>query len=90
MPAQILGPINRSCFVGRAQVRLWQALCMLIPVVPAQQAPGALDCVLAAVGATNPSNVKQYQENIAVQLLRRYPSLFEARVVPMLRDYSCK
>ena len=70
------------------QVRLWQALCVLCPVVPAQQLPSALETILTALQDTNAASVKQYQETIAVQLIRREPALFQSMVMPVLHDYS--
>ncbi|GAB4823730.1 hypothetical protein N2152v2_010776 [Parachlorella kessleri] len=72
----------------RRKVRLWQALCVLCPAVPAQQLPSALGTILTALQETNAASVKQYQESIAVQLVGREPALFQTMVMPVLRDYS--
>lgn len=63
---------------------------MLSPALGADEAPGALDAMVAALGPTNAGSVKQYMESISVQLLRRRPELFGARVLPLLQDYGCK
>lgn len=63
---------------------------MLSPAVTAQQAPAALDAIIAALSATNAATVKQYQEAVAVQLIRREPSLLRSKVVPVLHDYTNK
>ena len=61
---------------------------MLCPAVPAQQLPSALETILIALQETNAASVKQYQETIAVQLVRREPALFRSMLMPVLQDFS--
>lgn len=76
------------------QVRLWQALVVLSPLVAAPgrdpaQVSEALDQVLSTLTVSNASTVKQYQEAVAVVLLRASPApatALRSRVLPRLRD----
>ncbi|RMZ55594.1 hypothetical protein APUTEX25_000177, partial [Auxenochlorella protothecoides] len=75
-------------------VRLWQALAVLCPLIVAQSGDPALleealDQVMSALTVTNASTVKQYQEVVAVVLLRATPdapTALRARVLSLLCD----
>ncbi|KFM28710.1 putative methyltransferase TARBP1 [Auxenochlorella protothecoides] len=75
-------------------VRLWQALAVLCPLIVAQSGDPALleealDQVMSALTVTKASTVKQYQEVVAVVLLRATPdapTALRARVLSLLCD----
>ena len=69
-------------------MRVWQALCLLSPLVPAEQAlRGDFAALLGALACAEPTNIKQYQETCALMLLRASPGLLRAALLPPLRDY---
>ncbi|EFN52863.1 hypothetical protein CHLNCDRAFT_138347 [Chlorella variabilis] len=72
--------------VHRKKVRLWQALCVLSPLVPAEQADQDFEAVLGALSRADMANVKQYQDACASVLLHRRPALLRSHVLPALRD----
>ncbi|PRW33151.1 methyltransferase TARBP1 [Chlorella sorokiniana] len=73
----------------RRKVRLWQALCVLSPLVPPHEAEEVLGALLSLMAATaDAANVRQYQDTIALVLLRQRSDLLRSRVLPPLADCS--
>ena len=69
------------------QVRVWQALCVLCPVVPPAEAEAALGPLLGALAVLDAPSVQQFQETAVLQLVARQPALLRARLLPLLLDY---
>eukprot|EP00887_Chlorella_sp_A99_P000598 scaffold17.g598.t1 len=71
----------------RKKVRVWQALCVLSPLLRPEQAEAALGPLLGALATANAPSVRQYQEAVAVQLVVLQPRLLHERLLPRLSDY---
>ena len=72
----------------RKKIRVWQALAILCPAVPAASSAEVLDQIMDALDVSNAANVKQYQEIIALQMILKQPELLESALLPRVSDYS--
>jgi hypothetical protein len=72
----------------RKKLRVWQALTVLCPAVPSAAAAETLMQLLEALDIPNAASVKQYQEIIALKMIKNQPDLLESLLLPRISDYS--
>lgn len=83
------GQYKQGGSLHRRKVRLWQALCCASAFVGgAAEAQEALDHVLSSLREFNMANVRQYQEALAVVLIRRSPKELLRRLLSELDAYE--
>lgn len=75
------GPIHRQ------KLRVWQALTVLCPVVPSSAAAETLTQLLDALDIPNAATVKQFQEIVALRMIKIQPNLLESCLLPRICDY---
>ena len=72
----------------RQKVRLWQAVCTLVPYMDAECEAEVCEHIFVALRASDLASVRQYIELAAVGCCTRYASVLSRLVLPMLEDYS--
>jgi hypothetical protein len=71
----------------RQKLRVWQALTVLCPAVPSSAAAETLTQMLDALDIPNAATVKQFQEIVALKMIKIQPDLLESCLLPRISNY---